>query len=70
MWNFSLSKALGIMGQTAPFVIFRMVVYFGITVALILVTGTGAGVGYGVGVFGDDDFRSPAPSGAGLWALA
>lgn len=57
MWNFSLSKALGIMAQTAPFVVFRMVVYFGITVALILVTGTGAGVGYGVGVFGDDDFQ-------------
>lgn len=56
MWDFSISKALGLMMRTAPFLLFRIVVYFGITAALIIVTGTGAGVGYGVGLFGDDDF--------------
>jgi hypothetical protein len=58
MWDFSIAKALGLMLRTAPFILFRVIVYFGITVALILVTGTGAGVGYGVGLFGDDDFQA------------
>jgi hypothetical protein len=58
MWDFSISKALGLMMRTAPFILFRIVVYFGITAALIIVTGTGAGVGYGVGLFGDDDFQA------------
>ncbi len=58
MWDFSVFRALAIMVRTAPFVIFRAAVYFGITVALIVVTGTGAGVGYGVGLFGDADFQT------------
>jgi len=57
MWDFSVSEALGLMRRTAPFVIFRVVVYFGITVALILATGTGAGLGWGIGNFGDEEFR-------------
>lgn len=58
MWDFSVFKALGLMGRTAPFIVFRAVVYFAITAALIIVTGTGAGVGYGVGLFGDADFQA------------
>jgi hypothetical protein len=58
MWDFSISKALGLMIRTLPFVVFRVVVYFAIAVALILLTGTGAGLGYGIGVFGDEDFRA------------
>jgi hypothetical protein len=58
MWDFSIAKALGLMIRTAPFILFRVVVYFGIAAALIVVTGTGAGVGYGVGLFGNDDFRA------------
>ena len=58
MWNFSIARALGLMIRTAPFILFRIVVYFGIAAALIVVTGTGAGVGYGVGLFGDDDFQA------------
>ncbi len=57
MWDFSVFKALQMMWQTAPFVIFRVIVYFAITAALIIMTGTGAGVGYGVGLFGDADFQ-------------
>ena len=49
MWDFSIAQALGLMVRTAPFVIFRVVVYFGVTVAFILATGTGAGVGWGPG---------------------
>ena len=57
MWDFSLSKALGLMARTAPFILLRIIVYFAITGALILMTGAGAGVGYGVGLAGDDEFQ-------------
>ena len=58
MWEFSIFKALGLMVRTAPFILFRVLVYFGISAALILVTGAGAGVGYGIGHFGDEAFRA------------
>lgn len=58
MWDFSVGQAFGLMARTAPFVVFRAVVYFGIALALVVVTGTGAGVGYGVGAFGDEAFRT------------
>ncbi|WDR05483.1 hypothetical protein PSQ90_14540 [Devosia rhodophyticola] len=58
MWDFSISRALGMMGRTLPFIIFRMVVYFGMAVAYVLVTGVGAGLGWGVGGFGDEGFRA------------
>jgi hypothetical protein len=55
MWDFRIGRTLAIVLQTWPFVLFRMVVYFGITIAYIFVTGTSAGVGYGLGhVFGVD----------------
>ena len=58
MWDFSISEALGLMRKTAPFVIFRVIVYFGITAAFVIVTGTGAGIGWGVGAFGDEGFQA------------
>lgn len=58
MWDFSISNSLGLMARTAPFILLRMVVYFGITLGYILVTGTGAGIGYGVGALGDAGFRA------------
>lgn len=57
MWDFSISAALSLMARTAPFLVFRIIVYFTITAALVIVTGTGAGIGWGVGAFGDEDFR-------------
>ncbi|WP_236939911.1 hypothetical protein [Falsihalocynthiibacter arcticus] len=63
MWDFSIGGALGMMVRTMPFILLRMVVYFGISLGYILVTGIGAGVGYGVGGFGDDEFRA----GATMW---
>ena len=49
MWDFSIGRTLGIVIRTWPFVLLRIVVYFGITVAYIVSTGAGAGIGYGVG---------------------
>jgi hypothetical protein len=60
MWDFSISRSLGLMAKTMPFIVFRVVVYAGIAVAYVLVTGVGAGVGWGIGAFGDDDFRGAA----------
>jgi hypothetical protein len=50
MWDFSISKALGLMVRTAPFILLRCLVYFGISVALVVITGAGAGIGYGIGL--------------------
>jgi hypothetical protein len=58
MWDFSISRALGLMLQTAPFIVFRLIVYFGIAVAYVVVTGIGAGIGWGVGAFGNPDFHA------------
>ena len=43
------------MRRTAPFLIFRLVVYFAIAIAYVLATGAGAGIGYGIGGFWDDE---------------
>ena len=60
MWDFSIPRALSLMGQTLPFIIFRIIVYAGIAIAYVLVTGVGAGIGWGVGAFGDADFQGAA----------
>ncbi|WOC16098.1 hypothetical protein [Pseudochrobactrum sp. MP213Fo] len=58
MWDFRISGALTMMARTMPFIMLRMVVYFGIAVGYVLLTGTGAGIGYGVGGFGDEGFQA------------
>ena len=64
MWDFSVGRTIGIVLRTWPFVLFRMVVYFAITMAYILATGAGAGIGYGVGHILTD----PAgPVGIAFW---
>ncbi len=75
MSDFSFSTALSLMRRTAPFVLFRLAVYFGIAIAYVLVTGIGAGLGYGIGGFWDDDTRLAASgygaaAGFGLTAAA
>ncbi|MEO8756380.1 MAG: hypothetical protein ABI398_01325 [Devosia sp.] len=66
MWDFSISRTLGLMGQTLPFIVFRIIVYFGIAVAYVLVTGVGVGVGWGVGAFGGPDFRVGSMAWGGI----
>ena len=70
MWDFSVGRTLGLMGQTLPFIVFRIIVYFGIAVAYVLVTGVGVGVGWGVGAFGDPDFRAGAMTWGGILGFA
>ncbi|UDL91723.1 hypothetical protein LGH82_11065 [Mesorhizobium sp. PAMC28654] len=54
MWDFEIGRSVSIMVRTWPFIVFRMIVYFGITLAYIVATGTGASVGYGVGHISTD----------------
>ncbi|WP_240643573.1 hypothetical protein [Paracoccus siganidrum] len=54
------------MMQTLPFVVLRMAVYFGITLAYVLVTGAGAGIGFGVGALGDAAFQAGSTFWGGL----
>jgi len=70
MWDFSIGRTLGLMGQTLPFIVFRIIVYFGIAVAYVLVTGVGVGVGWGVGAFGDPEFRAGAMGWGGIIGFA
>lgn len=69
MWDFSMGTALGLMRKTAPFLLFRIAVYFGIAAAYVLVTGTGASIGYGVGGFGDDDFQATTTLWGGVFGF-
>ncbi|MBK1793585.1 hypothetical protein JHL21_03640 [Devosia sp. WQ 349] len=70
MWDFSIGRALGLMAKTWPFIVFRMVVYFGIAAAYVLVTGTGAGIGWGIGAFGDADFQATSSIWGGVAGFA
>lgn len=66
MWDFSLGRALRLMGQTLPFLLLRIAVYFGVAVAYVLVTGLGAGVGWGIGGFGEPGFQTSAAFWGGI----
>ncbi|MEO5614080.1 MAG: hypothetical protein ABIR04_04040 [Cypionkella sp.] len=70
MWDFSMAQAFGLMRKTAPFVLFRVIVYFGISAAFILATGMGAGIGWGVGAFGNGDFQINSTFYGGLFGFA
>ncbi|MFZ1469085.1 MAG: hypothetical protein WAT09_08910 [Paracoccaceae bacterium] len=70
MWDFSINKALGLMARTAPFIIFRVIVYFAISAAFVLATGTGAGMGYSIGMFGDDEFQASSTAYGAIGGFA
>ena len=75
MADFRTATALSLMRRTAPFILFRLVVYTGIALAYVLATGAGGGVGYGIGAFWGADGRLTgsaygALAGFGLTAAA
>jgi len=67
MWDFSLSKAIGAVIRTAPFVVLRMIVYFGVGIVYVMTVGIGAAVGYGFGHIGSNP---DAPIGGAFWGGA
>lgn len=54
MKDFKIGEVLDLMIKTMPFLIFRFLIYFGITLVYVLAAGVGAGVGYFIGKIGDD----------------
>jgi hypothetical protein len=70
MWDFSLSRALGLMVRTAPFILLRILVYFGISAALVLMTGAGAGIGYSIGQMGGDEAQATSTFWGGTAGFA
>ena len=66
MADFRTATALSLLRRTAPFVVFRLVVYTGIALAYVLATGAGAGVGYGIGAIWGPEGRL---TGSGYGAL-
>jgi hypothetical protein len=61
MKDFSFNQVLGLMSKTAPFLFFRFLIYFGITLAFVIASGVGAGIGFGLGMIADN-----GPAG-GMW---
>lgn len=60
MWDFSATRAMGLMLRTWPFLLLRLVVYFTISVAYVVLTAGGAGIGWLIGALGSADFREMA----------
>ncbi len=52
-WDFNLGGAMGAMVKTAPFIVLRMLVYFGIAILYLVAVGAGGAIGYGFTSFGD-----------------
>jgi uncharacterized membrane protein len=61
MKDFQVGEVFALLRRTFPFLIFRFLVYMGITLAYVLATGAGAGIGYFIGHIGDD------PGGYSVW---
>ncbi|OOG22325.1 hypothetical protein B1C78_15225 [Thioalkalivibrio denitrificans] len=61
MKDFRIIEIIGLLRRTAPFLVFRFLIYIGITLAYVIGTGAGAGVGYGIGMIGDN------PGGFSIW---
>lgn len=71
MWDFSIGGTLAVMARTWPFIVFRMIVYFGITVGYVFATGAGAGIGFGVGhVFVDEGGPVPFALYGGIFGFS
>lgn len=64
MWDFDTGKVLSAMRATAPFIIFRLVIYFGIGLAYAISTGMGAGLGYALTALAEEP-----GSGSGVGGL-
>lgn len=61
MQDFRVGEVFALLRKTAPFLVFRFLIYLGITLGFVLLTGAGAGVGYGLGLVAGDSARG------GMW---
>lgn len=70
MWDFSLGGAIGAMRRTAPFILLRMAVYFGIAFLYIFATGAGGAIGFGFTAFAEGDGRGAGAFYGALFGFA
>jgi len=70
MMDFKIGEIISLLGRTLPFLVFRFLIYFGITLAYVLVTGIGAGLGYGIGTIGGEPEAGGLYGGLGGFAVA
>jgi hypothetical protein len=54
MWDFSISRSLGLMARTLPFLALRLAVYISILIAFVAATAIGASLGWSMGGTADD----------------
>ncbi|MFQ5652971.1 MAG: hypothetical protein ACE5IY_23835, partial [bacterium] len=64
MMDFKISKIIGLMTKTLPFILFRLLIYLGVAFGIMLVTGAGVAIGYMV-----TSGAEPQGSGAGMGGL-
>ncbi|MCP4284252.1 MAG: hypothetical protein GY792_07360 [Gammaproteobacteria bacterium] len=53
MWSFDIGHSINAMRRTLPFIVVRLIVYFGVALLYVIATGVGGGIGYGFTSFGD-----------------
>jgi len=53
--DFDLSRTIGLLKKTMPFLLLRMLIFMGITITYIVVTGGASGIGYGIGSISSED---------------
>lgn len=63
MWDFKLTQVFAVLLRTLPFLLLRMLVYFGITLAYLVGIGGGSAVGWVIGRAGGPD----AATGGAFW---
>ncbi len=63
MWDFKMTEVVGLISRSMPFVVFRLMIYVGITIVYIVVTGGGAGIGWVAGKVGGDPATGAAYGG-------
>ncbi|MEQ8801944.1 hypothetical protein [Haliea sp.] len=70
MKDFNIGEIIGLLLRTTPFLIFRFLIYFGITLGYMLITGLGAGTGYGIGAIAGDSAVGGMYGGIAGFAIA
>jgi len=63
-WDFKFSSAIDAMRRTAPFILLRLAVYFGIALLYVFAMGGGGAIGYGVEKIGGGEGRGGAAWGS------
>ena len=70
MKDFSFRNVLALMAKTMPFLVFRFLIYMGLTIGFLLVSGVGAGIGAGLGLIAGNAAAGSAWGGIAGFGVA